>query len=76
MIQTEVEEKVVNIQKVELASKYLEKELEESKTEIRLLLDKIDKIEEVNKIEAIRAKKETDGLKEDLDKMNKKTEFL
>ena len=79
MIQTEVNEKVVIIQKVELASKYLEKELEDSKTEIRLLLDKIDIIEEVNKtleIEAIKAKKETDVLKEDLDKKNKETEFL
>ena len=39
----------------------------------------MDKIEEVNKtleIEAVRAKKETDGLKEDLDKINKETEFL
>ena len=39
----------------------------------------MDKIEEVNKtleIEAVRAMKETDGLKEDLDEIKKETEFL
>ena len=39
----------------------------------------MDKIEEVNitlDIEAVRAKKETEGLKEELYKINKETEFI
>ena len=73
-IQTEVEEKVEIIEKMELAMNYLENGLKESKKVNLVLLDKIERIEELNstlEIRQFREKKDTEVLKDTLAKISK-----
>ena len=79
IIRTEVEEKVGIIEKMGLAFNNMENGLKESKKENIILLDKIERIQEINRsleIQQLKEKKETGVLKDTLAKASEENEAL
>ena len=78
-IHAAVEEKVEIIDKMELTINNLKNGLEESKKEKMILLDKMKRIEEINRnleTQKLKEKKETDVLKDTLAKVRDENEDL
>ena len=79
IIRSEVEEKVGIIEKMGLAINNMENGLKESKKENIILLDKIERIQEINRsleIQQLKEKKETGVLKDTLAKASEENEAL